>query len=220
MGRRKNPRERPRLIAVEGPVGVGKTTLSRALAKRLHARLIEEDIDGNPFLKDFYTDPQRTAFQTQMFFLLSRYQQQQALRQGELFTYSTVADYMFQKDRIFAHLNLNEAEVALYERIYTLLDPRVPRPDLVVYLQARPEVLLARIRGRARSWERSITQEYLERVSRAYADFFFHYSESALLVVNTSDIDIVEKESHLEDVISAVRRMRKGIQYYNPFTQR
>ena len=220
MGRRKSQADPHRIIAIEGPVGVGKSTLARALSERLGARLVEEDVEGNPFIKEFYADPKRTAFQTQMFFLLNRYQQQLALRQGDLFAHTTVADYMFQKDRIFAYLTLNEAELALYDRIYQLLDPRIPRPDLVVYLQARADVLLDRIRSRSRSWERPITLDYLEKVNRAYNDYFFHYSGSALLVVNTSEIDIVQKEQHLEDVIAAVRRMKKGVQHYNPYVTR
>ena len=217
MVRKKSQADFHRIIAIEGPVGVGKSTIARALSERLKARLVEEDIEGNPFIREFYADPRRTAFQTQMFFLLSRYQQQLQLAQGDLFARSTVSDYMFQKDRIFAYLTLNDAELALYDRIYQLLDPRVTRPDLVVYLQARPEVLLERIRGRSRAWERPITLEYLERVNRAYNDYFFHYDGGALLVINTSDIDFVEKEAHLEEVISAIRRMKKGVQHYNPY---
>lgn len=220
MARKRTQADQPRLIAIEGPVGVGKTTLARALAKRLNARLVLEEIETNPFIREFYADPRRTAFQTQMFFLLSRYQQQQEVKQEDLFARNTVCDYVFQKDRIFAYLTLNDAELALYDRIYSLLDPRIARPDLVVYLQARPQVLLDRIRGRNREWERPITLEFLERVSSAYNDFFFRYEASGLLVINTSDIDIVEKEAHLEEVISAIRRMRRGVQHYNPYTTR
>jgi deoxyguanosine kinase len=220
MGKKRQRGDEPRLIAVEGPVGVGKTTLARHLAKRLGARLVLEEVESNPFVKEFYFEPQRTAFQTQMFFLLSRYHQQQELRQEELFQRNTICDYVFAKDRIFAYLTLQSAELALYDRIYGLLDPRVPRPDLVVYLQARPQVLLERIRSRNRDWERPITLEYLERVSKAYNDYFFRYDQTPLLVVNTSEIDIVERESHLDDVISAVRRMRKGVQHYNPYSRR
>lgn len=220
MGRRKSQAESHRIIAIEGPVGVGKTTLARALSERLGARRVEEDVDSNPFIRQFYADPKRTAFQTQMFFLLSRYQQQLQLNQGDLFAHTTVTDYMFQKDRIFAYLTLSEAEIALYDRIYKLLAPRVPTPDLVVYLQARGEVLMERIRSRSRSWERPITLDYLERVNRGYNDYFFHYNRGSLLVVNTSEIDIVEKEAHLEEVISAIRRMKKGVQHYNPMVAR
>jgi deoxyadenosine/deoxycytidine kinase len=217
MGRRKPKSDRPRLIAIEGPVGVGKTTLARLLAKRVEARTVFEEVEQNPFLKEFYRDQRRYAFQTQMFFLLSRYQQQLELKQEELFRQSTVCDYIFQKDRIFAYLTLNEEELALYDRIYTLLDTRIPHPDLVVYLQARPQVLLDRIRGRNRDWERPVSLAYLEMVAKAYNDYFFRYDRTALLVINTSEIDIVEKETHLEDVISAILRMRKGVQHYNPY---
>ncbi|MBK6687667.1 MAG: deoxynucleoside kinase [Deltaproteobacteria bacterium] len=217
MARKKIQPDPPRYIAIEGPVGVGKTTIAKVLAKRLGARLTLEEVEANPFVREFYNDPKRTAFQTQMFFLLSRYQQQLELKQGDLFTKCTVSDYVFQKDRIFAYLTLNEAELALYDRIYQLLDHRVSKPDLVVYLQARPQVLLDRIRSRAREWERPITLDYLEKVSRAYNDYFFHWGGPALLVINTSEIDIVEDETHLEDVISAIRRMRKGVQQYNPY---
>jgi deoxyadenosine/deoxycytidine kinase len=208
------------LIAVEGPIGVGKTTLVQQLAKKLNARTVLEEIEANPFVREFYFDPKRTAFQTQMFFLLSRYQQQLDLKQEELFSRRTICDYIFDKDRIFAYLTLNTAELALYDRIYGLLNPRVPLPDLVVYLQARPQVLLDRIRSRNRDWERPITLEYLERVSTAYNDYFFRYDKTPLLVINTSEIDIVEREAHLDDVISAVRRMRKGVQHYNPYSRR
>jgi deoxyadenosine/deoxycytidine kinase len=217
MGRRKQKSDRPRLIAIEGPVGVGKTTLARLLAKRLEARTVFEEVENNPFLKEFYRDQRRFAFQTQMFFLLSRYQQQLELKQEDLFRQTTVCDYVFQKDRIFAYLTLNDEELALYDRIYALLDPRIPLPDLVVYLQARPNVLLDRIRGRNRDWERPVSFAYLERVAKAYNDYFFRYDKTPLLVINTSEIDIVEKEAHLEDVISAILRMRKGVQHYNPY---
>jgi deoxyguanosine kinase len=213
---KKIKNKQPRLIAIEGPIGVGKTTLARFLADRLKARVIYEEVEENPFLQQFYSDPRRTAFQTQMFFLLSRYQQQLELKQEDLFCRTTICDYVFQKDRIFACVNLTEPELALYDRIYRLLDQRVPNPDLVVYLQARPSVLLERLKTRNRSWERPIKQAYLERVVTAYNDYFFHYKKSPLLVVNTSDIDIVENDGHLESVLSEIRRMRKGVQHFNP----
>lgn len=216
MSKRKKAADIPRHIVVEGPIGVGKTTFARALAQQIGARTVLEEVDENPFLEKFYKDREGCAFQTQIFFLLSRYRQQQSMLQEDLFRRNTVSDYLFQKDRIFAHLNLGPDELALYEKIYGLLDPRIPPPDLVVYLQARPEVLLERVRIRARDYERPITTAYLEQVSRAYTDFFFRWEKSPKLVVNTSDIDIVDREDDLEDLIAAVRRMKKGVQFYNP----
>ncbi len=216
MARRRARQPAPRFIAIEGPVGVGKTSLVQYLAKRLSARTVLETVEDNPFIRNFYGDPRRFAFQTQLFFLLSRYQQQLELKQEDLFHRATVCDYVFQKDRIFAYLTLSEAELTLYDRIYKLLDTRVPSPDLVVYLQARPEVLLERVRARNRDWERPIRLQYLEQVVQSYNDYFFHYTRTPLLVINTSDIDFVEKEQHLDAVLEAIRRMRKGTQYFNP----
>lgn len=216
MARKKKADPSPRLIAIEGPIGVGKSTLSAFLAKRLGARVVSEEVEDNPFLEHFYADQRRFAFQAQMYFLLSRYQQQVALKQEDLFHKVTVADYVFQKDRIFAHLTLSPDELALYERVFKTLDPQVPTPDLVVYLQARADVLLERIRTRGREWERPIKAEWLESVIQAYNGYFFHWRKSPILVINTSDIDFVERESHLETVLSSIRRMRKGVQYLNP----
>jgi deoxyguanosine kinase len=212
--------ERPRYIAVEGPVGVGKTVLAQALADRLGARLVAESAEENPFLRGFYADRKKHAFQAQLFFLLSRFQQQQALFQQDLFSQSTVADYLFPRDRIFAALTLAPEELALYDRVYELLGPRVVKPDLVVYLQARTDVLLGRIRRRGRDFERSIDAPWLEALARAYNEFFFHYDETPLLVVNASDIDL---ESNLEDVealLAVIRKHRKGRQHYVPLGTR
>ena len=205
-----------RYIAVEGPIGVGKTSLTRLLAERLGGRPVLEAVEENPFLPAFYQDRAKHAFQTQLFFLLSRYQQQLALGQADLFAQVTLTDYVFAKDRIFAAVTLSPDELALYERIYTALGPRVVQPDLVIYLQARLDVLLQRIRRRARDYERHFDAEYLEKLSRAYNDFFFHYGETPLLVINTSDIDFVHNEADLENLVSVVRRMRKGVHHYLP----
>ncbi len=208
--------ERPRYIAVEGPIGVGKTTLAQILAERLGARTVLEQADENPFLPAFYADRTKHGFQAQLFFLLSRFQQQQALFQQDLFSRSTVSDYLFAKDRIFAALNLQPAELALYQQVYDLLGPRVIRPDLVVYLQARTEVLAARVRKRGRDYERGVDPGYLGALSKAYNDYFFHYEDSPLLVVNTSDIDIEGSAEDLEALLVVIRRHRKGTQHYVP----
>lgn len=201
---------------MEGPIGVGKTSLAHALAERFGARLVLEEVEENPFLGSFYKDRRKHAFQTQIFFLLSRFQQQQALFQPDLFRSVTVSDYLFAKDRLFAWLNLEASELALYERVYGTIAPRAAKPDLVIYLQARQEVLLQRIKRRGRTFERKFDPDYLERVSKAYGEFFFRYSETPLLVINTSDIDFVHNEADLEDLVGAVRKMKKGTQHYNP----
>jgi deoxyguanosine kinase len=212
--------ERPRYIAIEGPIGVGKTTLAQVLAERMGARLVLEQADENPFLAGFYGDRRKFAFQAQIYFLLSRFQQQQALFQQDLFTRSTVADYLFSKDKIFAALTLQPAELALYQQIYDLLGPRVVSPDLVIYLQARTEVLVSRIRRRARDYERGIEPAYLDALAKAYGSYFFHYDETPLLVVNTSDLDLEASPQELEALLTVIRRHRKGTQHYVPLGTR
>lgn len=207
-------------IVVEGPIGVGKTTLTAMLAKRLSARAVLEIVEENPFLADFYTDRGKYAFQTQLFFLLSRFKQQQELTQPELFAQATVSDYLFSKDRLFAQLTLDPQEFLLYEKIYDLLGPRVVKPDLVIYLNARLDVLLSRIKKRGREFERRFDAGYLESLSQAYNEFFFSYEETPLLVVNTSDIDFVQSEEDLEGLLLAISRMKKGTQAYHPVSDR
>lgn len=208
--------ERARYIVVEGPIGVGKTSLVNILSKQMNARTVFEIVEENPFLSAFYGDRRKYAFQTQLFFLLSRFKQQQELFQQDLLRPYTVSDYLFAKDRIFASITLDPNELSLYNRVYELLGPRTVKPDLVIYLQARLDVLLARIKKRGRDFERKFDPEYLKTLCSAYNDFFFHYNETPLLVVNTSDIDYVENQGDQDDLLQAIFRMRKGTQYYNP----
>jgi len=208
--------ERRAYLALEGPIGVGKTTLAQVLARELNARLILEDGEQNPFLARFYEDPEKYAIPVQLYFLLTRYNQQRELIQRPLLEQATVADYLFAKDRIFANLNLAPDELVLYEQVYKLLDSRMAKPDLVVYLLARVEVLAERLRRRNRDFERDISYEYLERVSTAYRDFFFYYDEAPLLVVDTSEIDFVNNPSDLADLIREIDRAGQGVQHYVP----
>ncbi|HVA40857.1 MAG TPA: deoxynucleoside kinase [Candidatus Binataceae bacterium] len=203
-------------IAIEGPIGVGKTSLAQALGLRLGARIVLEDTDGNPFIARFYQDPEKYAFPVQLYFLLTRYNQQRQLAQQDLFAQATVTDYLLAKDRIFARLNLDPDELVLYEGVYRLLDGQLAKPDLVVYLRARVEVLAERLRKRNRTFERHISLEYLERVSAAYRDFFFYYDETPLLVVDSSEIDFVADPSDLEDLLREIDRTSTGSHYYVP----
>ena len=209
-----------RYIAVEGPIGVGKTALARRLATEFGSRFLLEQVEENPFLRRFYEEPERYAFQTQLFFLLERYRQQHELGQLELFSEGIVADYLFAKDAIFAALTLNADEFQLYQQIFQLLDRRLPRPDLVIYLEARPEVLLRRLRKRDRDFERGITPEYLDRLTEAFREYFHRYTETPLLVINCSDIDFVEHGGDLADLIKEIRGMRQGVQHYIPLGSR
>lgn len=189
-----------RYIAVEGPIGVGKSSLATMLAGDLNAHLVLEEVSDNPFLAPFYGNPSRFAFQTQIFFLLSRYRQQVEVRQMDLFNQMTVCDYVFAKDRIFASMNLSEEEMDLYHRIYQLLDARLPKPDLVIFLQASPDVLMSRVKKRKAEYEKDLSYEYIEKVSNAYSDFFFQYSETPLMVVNTSGLDFVSSKNDYEEL--------------------
>jgi deoxyadenosine/deoxycytidine kinase len=210
----------PTFLTIEGVIGVGKSTLARLIAERLDARVVEEEVEENPFLESFYRDRRRYAFSCQIFFLLSRYRQQRALRQPDLFQSRIVCDYLFRKDRIFATLNLDEDEMVLYDQILPLMERELPRPDRVVYLQASLDTLLRRIERRGRSFEKDMDPEYLRALSEAYNHFFFHYEEAPLLVVNTDAIDFVENPEDLDDLVRRIRQHVSGTLYYTPLGSR
>ena len=208
--------DRPTYIAVEGPIGVGKTTLVQRLADHFPAKAIVEVVEENPFLPDFYRDQEKFAFQTQLFFLLSRYRQQQELWQPDLFHRYIFSDYIFSKDRIFAQLTLSDNEMLLYDQVFQILDTRVLKPDLVVYLQARIEMLLDRIKHRGRAFEKNFNPDYLKRLASTYNDYFFHYSDTPLLVVDTSDINVADSEGDFQDLVQSILRHRGGMEFYKP----
>jgi deoxyadenosine/deoxycytidine kinase len=210
----------PRFIVVEGSIGVGKTSLAERLATRLGGRTLLEAAEENPFLPGFYHDPRRYAFQAQLWFLLNRFRQHETLAQVDLFQQTLVMDYLFAKDKLFAYLTLEDHELALYERVHGLLQVRVPRPDLVIFLQADTEALLARIAHRGKHYERDIQRSYLEELTRAYTHFFFHYDASPLLVVNTSEIDFVSRPDDFETLVKEILAVRPGTHYYVPLGSR
>jgi len=207
-------------IAVEGPIGVGKTAVVERLAERLEAATVLEEWASNPFLRSFYDGRAGAAFQAEVFFLLARHRQQQDLLQRSLFTQATISDYVLEKSKLFAYLNLEDSELLIFEKLYTLLAEGVRRPDLVVYLQAPSEVLLKRIRARGRDEERGISEEYLAELNRAYNHYFFHYSQTPLLVVNTADADFQKRAEDLDDLVKQVNGMGKGTRYYVPQTSK
>jgi deoxyadenosine/deoxycytidine kinase len=206
----------PRYLVVEGPIGVGKTSLVSLLADELGGRTVLEVTENNPFLFRFYRDRRRWAFQTQLFFLLSRYRQQEELAQQDLFSSATIADAFLPKDRIFATLNLSPDELVLYDQVYGLLRPRLPKPDLIIYLHAETDVLMQRVRQRGRDYEKDLTWEYLHDLNREYNEFFFAYTETPLLVIQTTDIDFVRNPADLTDLVRQIRQMKGGVQYYVP----
>ena len=210
-----------RYIAVEGPTGAGKTALAERLATRLDATLVLEETE-NPFLTDFYGDRPGAALQAQLFFLLNRHRQQTALQQADLFSQTMVADYLFDKDKIFAYLNLDDNELFIYQRLYDLLSRDVPRPDLVIYLQAPTDVLLRRLRNRAAEPEGDAfepDEEYLRELNEAYHHFFFHYNATPLLVVETSEFDSEVSDEALDDLVRQIRQLGAGTRYYVPRTK-
>ncbi|MBN1779961.1 deoxynucleoside kinase [bacterium] len=206
-------------IAIEGVIGVGKTSLARLLAEKMNANLVMEQPEENPYLTDFYQDPQRYAFQAQLFFLLCRYRQLLHLPQQDLFHPYLIADYVFAKDKIFAFLNLEHRDLILYERVATLLEKELPKPDLVIYLQSSTERLVANIKKRDRKYEREISTEYIRNLNEAYNQYFFRYDETPLLVINTSEIDFVNNEDDLEDLHQQILNPPGGTQYYVPRTR-
>ncbi|MFH1220104.1 MAG: deoxynucleoside kinase [Candidatus Eisenbacteria bacterium] len=206
--------DQPSYIAIEGVIGVGKTTLATILAEKLGAQLQLEEVEENPFLHKFYDDMQGYAFQTQIFFLLSRYRQQTELAQASLFKQKVVSDYIFSKDRIFAYINLNDDELALYEKLVKILERDIVRPDVVVYLQASPGVLMQRIDKRGRPFEKNMPQDYIETLNNAYNYFFFHYTDTPLVIVNIDSLDLVASALHVDRLLEAINSHKKGTIYY------
>ena len=206
-------------IAIEGPIGVGKTSLVKLLSQELGARTVFGEFDENPFLPDFYKDPERFAFQTQLWFLLQRYQQQQDLRQVDMFHNLLITDYMFVKDRLFASLNLNENEMGLYDTIANLLERNVIHPDLVIYLQADTDTLMKNIDQRGRTYETTISYEYIDALNQIYNEYFFNYQDTPLVIINTNNIDFVNNKNDLKEVIDVIRQPVSGTKFFNPTKQ-
>lgn len=208
--------DNPGFIVIEGPIGVGKTTLAKKVAHTYSSELLLEDAAENPFMSKFYENPKAAALSTQLFFLLQRARQMQELRQGDMFNPVRISDFLMEKDRLFAELTLNDDELKLYEQVYDQLTFDVPVPDLVVYLQAPVEVLLKRIESRGIHHERLIEASYLQRLSDAYVDFFYHYTDAPLLIVNATDIDFANNENDYQQLLQRLKTIRSGRHYYNP----
>jgi deoxyguanosine kinase len=204
-----------RSIAIEGPIGVGKTSFVELLTKKFDADKVLENLD-NPFLKEFYGDQPGAAFQVQLFFLLNRYRQLQELSNRNLFHQVTLIDYIFPKDKIFAYLNLDDSELLIYDKLYALLEEQSPKPDMVIFLQAETRTLVERIKRRNRDYELEISEDYINEVNKAYNYFFFHYTQTPLLVIDTTAIDFVHHEEHLDELVEKIRKMDRGVQYYRP----
>ena len=210
-----------RYIAVEGVIGAGKTTLATMLGETLGAQVVAEQFEENPFLKDFYRDPERYAFQTQIFFLLTRYKQQRSLSQADLFHRFLVTDYIFEKDKIFAYLNLQDEELKLYETLVGSIEHNIILPDLVVYLQSSVPRLMHNIRHRARPIEDPIAEEYIRDLNEAYNYFFFRYKATPLLIVNAAELDFVNNQEHYRDLLTQIfRQNRAAVEYYNPIVKK
>lgn len=207
-------------IVIEGPIGVGKTTLARRLCASLEAEPVLEQAAENPFLERFYRNPRDGALPTQLYFLFQRAQQLAALNQQDLFAPLRVGDYLLEKDRLFARVTLDDAEFGLYEQVHAKLDIQAPKPDLVVYLQAPVDVLLERIAKRGIRYEQQIERAYLERLNEAYAKFFHEYEAAPLLIVNAASIDPINNQSDYDELLAAIQRMKRGRLYYNPLRSR
>ena len=205
-----------RSIAVEGPIGVGKTTLAKRLAQSFGSDVLLEGVEENPFLERFYQDPRSAALQTQLFFLFQRARQIQALRQTDMFRPVRVADFIMEKDRLFAELTLDEDEFKLYQQVYEHVTIDAPAPDLVIYLQAPVDVLQKRVSKRGRDYERHLNAEYLERIVQSYTRFFYDYAQSPLLIVNATEIDLVNNESDYQLLLEQIHKTRSGRHYFNP----
>jgi deoxyadenosine/deoxycytidine kinase len=204
-------------IAIEGVIGAGKTSLAKKIKDRLNAHIIYEQFEQNPFLEKFYNDRKRYAFQTQMFFLINRYKQQQGLDQQDLFNEHVVCDYIFEKDRIFAYLNLSGEELKLYESIFPLLSRVLRKPDLVVFLQSNVDRLMFNIKRRSRNIERNLTRSYIEELSEAYNYFFFRYTNTPLLIVNSTDLDFINAEGDFDELFNQIFRADRGFtEYFKP----
>ena len=203
-------------IAIEGNIGVGKTSLARLIVKRLGGRMVEDRVDDNPFLERFYEDAGAYAFQTQLVFLMNRYKQQLQLNQHDLFTDLVVFDYVFARDRIFANVNLGDDELSLYERIASELEAKVAPPDLAIYLQASSQVLFDRIQARGRDFERPLSRDYLDALNEAFNHFFFNYSSGPLLIVNTDAMDFVNDERHFMDLVTRLTEPVVNTEFYVP----
>ncbi|MCK5387463.1 MAG: deoxynucleoside kinase [Gammaproteobacteria bacterium] len=213
-----NVSDKPAFIVVEGPVGVGKTTLAKRLAESFNTDLLLEGADENPFLNGFYENKKNVAFQTQLFFLFQRAQQMQDLRQADMFRPVHVADFIMEKDRLFAEITLDEEEFKLYQQVYQHLTIDAPVPDLVIYLQASVDILRKRISHRGRDYEHSMSRGYLSRINESYADFFHNYNQSPLLIVNAEEIDLVNNENDYMLLLEQIRRVKSGRHYFNPVT--
>lgn len=203
-------------IAIEGTIGVGKTSLAKLLVERLDGRLVLEKFGENPFLEEFYKNPDHYAFQTQLWFLLSRYRQQQDLQQMDLFTSALVSDYMFVKDRLFAALNLNDNEMNLYDMVARILEKNIVEPDLVIFLQSDTERLMENIKMRGRDYELNMDWKYIDALNQIYNEYFFRYDQSPLLIINSNNIDFVNNEADLDSIIEFIRTPGHGTRYYNP----